>query len=182
MLLQVYTDWLTDLTQRGVTISEPFKLESMLTSEVEMKKWASEGLPHDELSVQNGILTTQASRCVMVMSLLCLSIFQLILNSFLIIELYVWRIVPIRFPLCIDPQMQAVSWIKRKEGNDLDGRVRTFNDNDLLKQLELAIQYGLPFLIQNIDQYVDPVIDPILGAFVLLKGSLLPLAFLSSCS
>lgn len=29
-----------------------------------------------------------------------------------------------RWPLCIDPQMQAVSWIKSKEGKQLDGKVR----------------------------------------------------------
>jgi dynein heavy chain len=33
-----------------------------LTSEVEVAKWSVEGLPGDELSVQNGILTTSASR------------------------------------------------------------------------------------------------------------------------
>jgi|TARA_B110000977_G_scaffold201318_2_gene295327 dynein heavy chain len=78
--------------------------------------------------VQNGILTTRASR----------------------------------FALCVDPQMQAVSWIKKREGKNLDGKVKTFNDHDFLKQLELAVQYGLPFLFENLDEYIDPVIDPVL--------------------
>lgn len=29
-----------------------------------------------------------------------------------------------RWPLCIDPQMQAVNWIKIREGKQLDGKVR----------------------------------------------------------
>lgn len=57
---------------------------------------------------------------------------------------------------------QAINWIKRKEGKQLEGRVRTFNDSDFLKQLELAIQYGFPFLFENVDEYIDPVIDPVL--------------------
>lgn len=86
----VYGLWQSDLLARGVPLSQPFKLESALTDDVELAAWASEGLPGDELSVQNGLLTTRASR----------------------------------WPLCIDPQMQAVTWIKRREGKQLEGKVR----------------------------------------------------------
>lgn len=132
-----YEDWLSDISSRKVPVSEPFRLEDLLTTEVEMTQWASEGLPSDELSVQNGILTMRASR----------------------------------FPLCIDPQMQAVTWIKRREGTNLDGRVKTFNDPDFLKQLELAIQYGFPFLFENLDEYIDPVIDPVLERNLVAQAS-----------
>ncbi|KAF5830619.1 hypothetical protein DUNSADRAFT_14266 [Dunaliella salina] len=104
------------------------RLESLLTTDVETTIWSSEGLPSDELSVQNGILTVRANR----------------------------------WPLCIDPQMQAVNWIKIREGKQLEGKVKTFNDADFLKQLELAIQYGFPFLFENLDEYIDPVIDTVL--------------------
>ncbi|MEW5308429.1 MAG: hypothetical protein WDW38_000392 [Sanguina aurantia] len=91
---------------------------ALLTSDVESSMWGSEGLPSDELSIQNGILTVRANR----------------------------------WPLCIDPQMQAVNWIKAREGKALAGKVKTFNDSDFLKQLELAIQYGSPFLFENLDE------------------------------
>lgn len=77
----IYNRWMKDLTEKTVPISGDFKVEKLLANEVEISQWASEGLPADELSVQNGILTTKASR----------------------------------FPLCIDPQQQALNWIKRKE-------------------------------------------------------------------
>lgn len=64
--------------------------------------------------------------------------------------------------MCIDPQMQAHAWIKAKEGRQLEGKIKSFSDSDFLKQLELAIQYGLPFLLENIDEQLDPIIDPIL--------------------
>ncbi|XP_059165934.1 dynein axonemal heavy chain 10-like isoform X2 [Physella acuta] len=123
----VYKDWVNDLKERQVPLSDPFKLEDLLTNDVEISKWTSEGLPPDELSIQNGILTIRASR----------------------------------FPMCIDPQQQALNWIKKKEeANNL--KVCTFNDPDFLKQLELAIKYGFPFLFQDVDEYIDPVIDNVL--------------------
>ena len=91
-------------------------------------------MPPDELSIQNGILTIQASR----------------------------------FAYCIDPQQQALKWIKKKEEkNNL--KVITFNDSDFLKQLEMAIKYGFPVLVQDCDEYIDPVIDNVLEKNI--KGS-----------
>ncbi|KAI5945034.1 Dynein heavy chain 10, axonemal [Manis javanica] len=119
--------WQNDILERELPLSQPFRLESLLTDDVEISRWGSQGLPPDELSVQNGILTTRASR----------------------------------FPLCIDPQQQALNWIKRKEEkNNL--RVASFNDSDFLKQLEMSIKYGTPFLFQDVDEYIDPVIDNVL--------------------
>lgn len=123
----VFETWYKDLTEKEVPISQPFKLEELLTSDVEISKWSSEGLPPDELSVQNGILTTQASR----------------------------------FAYCIDPQQQALKWIKKKEEKS-NLKVVTFNDPDFLKQLEMGIKYGFPVLVQDCDEYIDPVIDNVL--------------------
>eukprot|EP00002_Diphylleia_rotans_P017763 TRINITY_DN3442_c0_g1_i2.p1 TRINITY_DN3442_c0_g1~~TRINITY_DN3442_c0_g1_i2.p1 ORF type:complete len:3137 (-),score=716.67 TRINITY_DN3442_c0_g1_i2:70-9480(-) len=132
----VYKDWLEDIVQRQIPLTTPFKLESLLTDSVEISRWASEGLPSDELSVQNGILTTRAGR----------------------------------WPLCIDPQMQAVNWIKKKEiKNSL--KICTFNDPDFLKQLELAITYGFPFLFEGVDEYIDPVIDTVLEKNITVVGN-----------
>ncbi|NXC37428.1 DYH10 protein, partial [Campylorhamphus procurvoides] len=123
----MYQVWQKDIISREIPCSEPFKLESLLTNEVEVSRWVSQGLPPDELSVQNGILTTYASR----------------------------------FPLCIDPQQQALHWIKKKE-EKYNLRMASFNDPDFLKQLELAIKYGNPFLLHSVDEYIDPVIDNVL--------------------
>lgn len=38
----------------------------------------------------------------------------------------------------------------------------SFNDPDFLKQLEMAIKYGNPFLFHDVDEYIDPVIDNVL--------------------
>ncbi|XP_074916070.1 dynein axonemal heavy chain 10 [Chelonoidis abingdonii] len=123
----IYHEWQEDIQSREIPLSQPFRLENLLTDDVEISRWGSQGLPPDELSVQNGILTTRASR----------------------------------FPLCIDPQQQALNWIRRKEEkNNL--RMASFNDPDFLKQLEMAIKYGSPFLFHDVDEYIDPVIDNVL--------------------
>ena len=51
-------------------------------------------------------------------------------------------------------------------------QVCTFNDADFIKQLELAIKYGFPFLFQDVDEYIDPVIDNVLEKNI--KGFLRP--------
>jgi len=131
--------WESDLVERHVPMSQPFHLTSFLASEVEISRWAGEGLPSDELSIQNGILTTRSSR----------------------------------WPLCIDPQMQASKWIKEHEKSGAHGggkgskpkqklEVRSFHDNDFMRILELAMQFGKPFIFENIGEELDPIINPIL--------------------
>jgi dynein heavy chain len=58
----IFEKWKQDLITKELPNKEDFRLETFLTSEVEVAKWASVGLPSDDLSVQNGILTTSASR------------------------------------------------------------------------------------------------------------------------
>lgn len=41
-------------------------------------------------------------------------------------------------------------------------QVASFNDPDFLKQLEMSIKYGTPFLFHDVDEYIDPVIDNVL--------------------
>lgn len=120
-------EWHANIVKQKIPLSENWKLTELLTSDVEIAKWASEGLPQDELSVQNGILTTKANR----------------------------------YPLCIDPQMQAVAWIKHKEEMNEKTQIKTFND-DFMKFLILCIKTGKAFLFENIDVDLDPSIEAVL--------------------
>ena len=109
----------------NIPVSSNFNLESFLSSDAVIQDWTAKGLPADEHSVQNGILTTAASR----------------------------------FPLCIDPQQQAVSWIKNMYGQD-QLKLKSLSESDFMKHLELAIQFGAPFLFENVDEELDPMLDP----------------------
>lgn len=132
----MYCRLFNDLCERNVPLMQPFRLESLLTTDSTVQGWIANGLPADDHSVQNGILTTKASR----------------------------------FPLCIDPQQQAVSWIKNTyAGSNLT--VKTLNETDFMKHLELAIQFGNPFLFESIDEELDPMLDPVLEKNITQDGA-----------
>ncbi|XP_063226606.1 dynein axonemal heavy chain 3 [Bacillus rossius redtenbacheri] len=66
-----------------------------------------------------------------------------------------------RWPLMIDPQGQANKWVKNME-RDHKLRVVKQSDSNFLKVLQSAIELGLPVLLENLGEEVDPVLDPIL--------------------
>ncbi|KYM82700.1 Dynein heavy chain 2, axonemal [Atta colombica] len=66
-----------------------------------------------------------------------------------------------RWPLVIDPQCQAVKWIKNMEAkNSL--KVIDFGQANFMRVLENAIQFGHPVLLENITETLDPDLNPIL--------------------
>lgn len=78
-----------------------------------------------------------------------------------------------RWPLMIDPQGQAIKWIKKMESkNDL--KIIDFQQSDYMRTLENAIQYGTPVLLQNVQDTLDPSLDPILyKSFIKIGGALI---------
>ncbi|GAX74205.1 hypothetical protein CEUSTIGMA_g1654.t1 [Chlamydomonas eustigma] len=64
-----------------------------------------------------------------------------------------------RWPLMIDPQTQANKWIKNME-HDL--RVIKLTDGDYMRTLENAIQFGIPVLLENVGEELDPSLEPLL--------------------
>ncbi|KAI3384925.1 hypothetical protein SNEBB_000114 [Seison nebaliae] len=74
-----------------------------------------------------------------------------------------------RWPLMIDPQDQANRWIKTKEiRNGLV--VLKLSDPKLLQKLENCVRIGLPLLIEQIDETLDPALEPILLRKTFMSG------------
>uniref|UniRef100_A0A8K9XJ36 Dynein, axonemal, heavy chain 6 n=1 Tax=Oncorhynchus mykiss TaxID=8022 RepID=A0A8K9XJ36_ONCMY len=66
-----------------------------------------------------------------------------------------------RWPLMIDPQDQANRWIRSKETkNGL--KVIKLTDSGFLRTLENAIRMGMPVLLEELKETVDPALEPIL--------------------
>ena len=79
-----------------------------------------------------------------------------------------------RFPLMIDPQGQAINWIKQKEASNVPiwGQV-AINDTKLKDKLELCMSDGLALIVIGVEEEIDPMLDPVLEKQFITKGLLI---------
>ncbi|KAJ3180788.1 hypothetical protein HDU85_003867 [Gaertneriomyces sp. JEL0708] len=73
-----------------------------------------------------------------------------------------------RWPLIIDPQLQGVTWIKNREGPGL--KVVRLGQRGYLDAIEKAVSAGDTVLIEDIQESIDPVLNPLLGRETIKKG------------
>lgn len=126
-----------DLVSRGIPTTNDMQLTQFLVDDATIGEWNLQGLPTDELSIQNGIMVTRSSR----------------------------------FPLMIDPQGQAISWIKRRERDLIEKDcIFTLNHPSLKDALKFPLMEGYAVLIEQIENEVDPLLDPILEKQIIVKG------------
>ena len=124
--------WCADLFQRKIPLTSGLDLVRFLTTESTIDRWNLEGLPRDDLSIQNGIIVTSSTR----------------------------------YSLLVDPQGQGKTWIKSREK---DNKIMFTNLNHKMfrQHIEDALGNGVPLLIEDIGEELDPVLDPVLDkAFV----------------
>jgi dynein heavy chain len=77
-----------------------------------------------------------------------------------------------RWPLFIDPQGQANKWIKNMEKENRLSVIK-LSDSDYVRQLENAIQFGTPVLLENIGEEVDSVLEPLLTKQIFKQGGVM---------
>ena len=59
---QLLDSWKKELSNRKIPFSQSLNLLDMLTDAATIGEWNLQGLPNDELSTQNGIIVTKATR------------------------------------------------------------------------------------------------------------------------
>ena len=91
--LLVSRDFAADCTKLNVPVTPDLKLTGFLVDDATIGEWNLQGLPTDDLSIQNGIMVNNAAR----------------------------------YPVLVDPQGQARTWILNKEQNN-ELRVTQLND------------------------------------------------------
>ena len=74
-----------------------------------------------------------------------------------------------RWPLMIDPEMQANKWVKNmEEKNGL--RLIKLSDGKYLQTLEACVRNGNPLLLEDIGEEIDPALEPILMKQLFKQG------------
>lgn len=119
--------WMKFATNKKIPFSSDFEVERILGDPVQIREWNIQGLPADRLSIENGIICTQAKR----------------------------------WPLLIDPQSQGNKWIKSME-KDNNIQPLKLSNAKFLQVVENAIRLGQPVLLENIDETLDPSLEPVL--------------------
>ncbi|XP_026846872.1 dynein heavy chain 8, axonemal [Drosophila persimilis] len=128
--------WTKQIIEKMIPISANINIIENLTDRSQIGEWNIQGLPTDELSIQNGIIATKA----------------------------------MRFPLLIDPQSQGKVWIKNKEKqNRLI--VTTLNHKYFRNHLEDSVSMGLPIIIEDVAEELDPCLDNLLDRNLLKVGT-----------
>ena len=74
-----------------------------------------------------------------------------------------------RWPLMIDPQGQANKWVKKMEENN-GLKVVKQNQNNFVRVIENAIQFGSPVLLENVPENLDPILESILLKQIVIAG------------
>jgi dynein heavy chain, axonemal len=138
----------------GNQTKEPeFNLQNMLSDPMQIREWIAAGLPADDLSIENAIITIRSKR----------------------------------WPLIVDPQMQANRWIKNFYRN---AGIKSYkiSDRNLFNRLKDCIMSGYPCLVENVEQSLDSSLEPILqkqlfkqgAVYYLAMGSEKPIQYMST--
>lgn len=127
----------SDLDKRKIPSALKLKLTDFLVDQTQIGEWALQGLPSDDLSIQNAIMVTKSDR----------------------------------YPLMIDPQGQARKWIVRKEPSIIENKsLFTLAVHNLRDRIAVPLGEGWPCLIENIENEIDPMLDPLLEKQFERKG------------
>lgn len=75
-----------------------------------------------------------------------------------------------RWPLFIDPQLQANKWLKSSNQNCKLIRPTSTEPERDMKDLEMCINFGKVMIIEDLQEEIDPTLEPLLNKALLKKG------------
>lgn len=69
----------------------------------------------------------------------------------------------------IDPQLQGITWIKTKYAAQ-DLQVTRLDNKKMIHTIELCIQSGKPCMLENLQNSIDAVLQPVYARAIMWKG------------
>eukprot|EP00946_MAST-07B_sp_MAST-7B-sp1_P001405 g1405.t1 len=75
-----------------------------------------------------------------------------------------------RWPLVIDPQLQAIKWITDKEKGDRELQIVRMDDKQLLRKLVYAMENGKSLMIENLLESIDAILTPVVSRATMKRG------------
>jgi dynein heavy chain len=155
--------WTVAIDAKGLPRSTAYSLRGALADDVTVRMWTANNLPADSFSIDSA---------------------SMMFNS-------------AQWPLLIDPQRQANRWIRKMEaeftttlasmfaakakggkgdkGKDAGAAIRVLrmNSSGFNRAIQQAVQLGMPVLIENVGENVDPYLDPLLLHQVTKNGMMM---------
>ncbi|ORY33069.1 putative motor [Naematelia encephala] len=120
-------EWTDHLIEADITFKQDLGLPEFLSTADDRLGWQANGLPTDNLCVENAVMLKRYNR----------------------------------YPLIIDPTGQATTYLQN-EYRQRKITVTSFLDEAFLKNLESAIRFGNPLLIQDVEN-LDPILNSVLN-------------------
>jgi dynein heavy chain len=75
-----------------------------------------------------------------------------------------------KWPFIIDPQGQANRFIRAKE-KDAKLKVLRLGENQFLRTITTAIRVGIPVLLEDVEETIDPLLGPLLSQQTVKQGT-----------
>eukprot|EP00818_Percolomonas_sp_WS_P004771 CAMPEP_0117446884 /NCGR_PEP_ID=MMETSP0759-20121206/6580_1 /TAXON_ID=63605 /ORGANISM="Percolomonas cosmopolitus, Strain WS" /LENGTH=4305 /DNA_ID=CAMNT_0005239183 /DNA_START=148 /DNA_END=13065 /DNA_ORIENTATION=- len=139
----VLKKWFAFLREKNVKFSDNFTLASSSGKPEAIREWLVQGLPSDDFSIENAVITANARR----------------------------------WPLFIDPQGQAMNWIRNMEASSENGLMMIkASDPNLVRSLEKGIQMGSTVILEKVGEDLDPALEPLLLKQIFKVGGMLSIA------
>lgn len=74
-----------------------------------------------------------------------------------------------RYPLIIDPQLQGINWLRKTWEKD-NLKVTRLSHPKMVKIIEMAVEAGHPVIMENMENSIDAVIQPVYSRAIVKKG------------
>lgn len=120
------------ISSLGIKVTPKITMKDILEDPVQTKTWTANGLPNDNLSIENAIIMFKSRRWPLMIDP------QSQANKFIK-----------NLAKDVEEAPNGIDFLK-------------MSDPTLLRQLELGITFGRWFLIENVSEELDPALEPIL--------------------